>query len=185
MKDISSSSPYLSSRKSANSASLLSPYSSHSSLRLWHDTLIFILVFSLVRSNSLFLRRFSSSVLLFDCFNVGYVGAFFGSVFVVCSLPLFTVWVWTIWPGKSRHCACVGEGHCWVRALQGRGAASSMEENDDTSQTLPLALIGCVDPWAVDSCIRLNAVAATGWSHSGFIHSWPVPYSTVRSLWQF
>ena len=83
--------PYLSSRNAANSASLLSPYKSHSSLHLWKDALIFILVFSLARSNSLFLYCLSSSVFLFLLFDVGNGGAFFSSV-VICSL--FMVWVW-------------------------------------------------------------------------------------------
>ena len=58
-----------------------------------------------------------------------------------------------IWPGNSRHCTCAGEGHCWACAAWGRGAASSVcTRMIDTSQTLPLALIGCVDLGAVDSC---------------------------------
>ena len=58
-----------------------------------------------------------------------------------------------IWPGKSRHCTRVGEGHCPICAAWGRRAASSIcMRMIDTSQTIPLALIGCVDPGAVDSC---------------------------------
>ena len=95
MKHISSRAPYLSSRKAANSASLLSPYKSHSFLHLWNDTPIFILVFSLALSNSFFLYCFSLSVFLFLLFDVGNGGAFFSTVVVVCSLPLFTVWGWT------------------------------------------------------------------------------------------
>ena len=58
-----------------------------------------------------------------------------------------------VWPGKSRHCTCAGEGHCPVHAVWGRGAASSVcMRMIETSQTLSLALIGCVDPEAVDSC---------------------------------
>ena len=46
-----------------------------------------------------------------------------------------------------------GEGHCPVGAVRGRGAASSIcTRMTDTSQTLSLALIGCVDPGAVDPC---------------------------------
>ena len=45
-----------------------------------------------------------------------------------------------MWPGKSRHYACVGEGlPVGTRVI-------------DTFQTLPLALIGCIKPGAVDSC---------------------------------
>ena len=83
--------PYLSSRKAANSASLLSPYKSSSSLHLWNDAPIFILVFSLARSNSFFSHCCSSSVFLFLLFDVGNGGAFCCSV---ASLPSFTVWVW-------------------------------------------------------------------------------------------
>ena len=52
------------------------------------------LVFSLARSNSFFTCCFSSSVFLFPLFDVGDGGAFFGSVVVVCSPPLFAVWAW-------------------------------------------------------------------------------------------
>ena len=90
------SSPYLSSRKTANSALLLSLYKSHSSLYFWNDAPIFIPVFSLARSDSLFLNCFSLSAVLFILFDVGSGGAFFISVVVVvCSPPLFTVWTWT------------------------------------------------------------------------------------------
>ena len=58
-----------------------------------------------------------------------------------------------IWPGKSRHWACVGEGDCPVHAAWGRGAASSIRTRMiDTSQTLSLALIGCIELGAMDSC---------------------------------
>ena len=58
-----------------------------------------------------------------------------------------------IWPGKSRHCTCTGKGHCSEGAVWGRVAASSIcTRMIDTSQTHPLALIGCVDLGAVDSC---------------------------------
>ena len=87
VKHISSRGPYLSSRKAANSALLLSPYKSRSSLHLWNDALIFILVFSLAQSSSLFSRCFSSSVFLFLLFYMGNGGAFSGSVVVVvCSV---------------------------------------------------------------------------------------------------
>ena len=69
MKHISSRGPYFSSRKASNSALLLSPHKSHSSLHLWND----------------------APILGALC------GAFFDSVAVVCSPPLFTVraWAWT------------------------------------------------------------------------------------------
>ena len=59
----------------------------------------------------------------------------------------------SIWPGKGRHCTCAGEGHCPVHTAWGRGAASRVcTRVNDTSQTLPLALIGCIELAAVDSC---------------------------------
>ena len=52
----------------------------------------------------------------------------------------------SIWPGnpnpKSRHCTCVREGV----------ASSVCTRVMDSSQTLPLALIGCTELGAVDSC---------------------------------
>ena len=149
MKHISSRGPYLSSRKAANSASILSPSISCSSLHLWNELLIFILVFSLARSNSLYLHCFSLSVFLFLLIDVDNGGAFFGSV-VVCSPPLCELG--HIWSGKSKHCTCVGEGHFPVHTTWGRGTASSVcMRMTDTSQTLPLALIGCIDLGTVDS----------------------------------
>ena len=50
-------------------------------------------------------------------------------------------------------CACAGEGHSSVSTAWGRLAASSIcTRLIYTSQTLPLALIGCVDPGVLDSC---------------------------------
>ena len=66
MKHISSRCPLLSSRKAANSALLLSPYKSRSSLHLWNYTLIFVLVYSLTQSNSLFWHCFSLSSYFFS-----------------------------------------------------------------------------------------------------------------------
>ena len=96
MKHISSRGPYLSIRKAANSASLLSPYKFCSSLHLWND------VYSLPWSGSLFLYCFSSSVFLFLVFNVGNGSAFFGSVVVVCS-PETNYWSLRTW-----NCHAVG-----------------------------------------------------------------------------
>ena len=81
---------------------------------------------------------------------MGNGGAFFCSVVVVCSLPLFTVWAGSDQIGGT---ACAGEGHCSERAVLGRGAASRVcTRMIDTSQTLPLALIGSVERGVVDSC---------------------------------
>ena len=79
--------------------------------------------------------------LLFLLFDMGNGGAIFGPVVVVCSLPLFTVWI--IWPGKSRH--CMGEGYCPVCA-----ASSVCKRVTEHFQTLPLALIGWIEPGAAD-----------------------------------
>ena len=89
MKLISSSSPYLSSRMSLQILQLP---------QLWNEAPIFVLVFSLARFNSFFVHCFSSSAFLFLLFDVGNGGAFFTSVVVVCSLPLFTVWACTYLP---------------------------------------------------------------------------------------
>ena len=101
-KHISSRGPYMSSRKAANSESLLSPYKSRNSLHLWNDTSIFILDFFLAWSSSLFLHCFSSSVFLFLLFYMCNGGVFFGSVVVVCSPPCLQFELEHIWPGKSR-----------------------------------------------------------------------------------
>ena len=55
----------------------------------------------------------------------------------------------SIWPGKSRHCTWTVEGHCPVCAGKTAYICTRMI---DTSQTLPLDLIGRIDPRAVDSC---------------------------------
>ena len=132
--------------------SLLTPYKSHSSPLLWNDAPIFIQVFSLARSNSLFLHCFSLSVLLFLLFDVGNGGAFYCSV---VSPPLFAVWVWawTIWRGKNRY--CVGEGHCpvhteWLTLLR-------------HSPWLWLVVL----IW--ERRILANQITATGWSHRQWI----------------
>ena len=145
MKHISSRGPYLSSRKAANSVSVLSPYKSRSSLHLWSEAPIFILIFALARSSSLFLLCFSLSVFLFPLFDVGNSEAFFGSVVVVYSPPLFTVWAWSIWPSKGRPCTCAGGKGTAKYAGKGGGAASCIYKRViDTCQMLPLALIVCI-----------------------------------------
>ena len=99
-------------------------------LHLWNDALIFILVFSLAQSSSLFWHCFSPSVFLFLLFDVNNGGTCLSSVVVVCSPPLLTVWAWTY---LTR----------WEQTLH-------LCEGGDTSQTRPLALIGCVEEGAVD-----------------------------------
>ena len=58
MKNISSWGPYLTTKKVVNSASLLSPQDFRSSLHLWDDALIFILVCFLAQSHSFFYTAF-------------------------------------------------------------------------------------------------------------------------------
>ena len=148
MKHISNRGPYLSSRKAANSALLLNSYKSCTPSTS-EKTLIFILVFFLAWSCSFFLHCLSSSV-LFLLFDMANGGAFFC---LFAPAPLFTVQARAepIWPGESRF--CVGEGHCSVRTVWGRGLPAALCVNMiDISQTLPSALIGCVNSGAADSC---------------------------------
>ena len=136
MKHISSRDPYLPSRKAANSASLLSAYKSLRSLHLWNDALIFILVFSLARSDSLLLHCFSSSVLLFFFF---LSRAMVGRSLALLPLHHFLQFkLEHIWTGKSRDFTCAREGHCPVHTVGGRGAASSMHKSDWHFSDTPL-----------------------------------------------
>ena len=76
-------------------------------------------------------------------------------IFRLCCCCLFSAIFYClgIQPGKSRHCVCMGEWYCPVRAVWGRGAASSLcTRMIDISQTLSLALIGCIEPGVMDSC---------------------------------
>ena len=95
-------------------------------LHLWNEASVFIVVFSHAWSSSLL---FFISPLISSLWRAGA----FGSV-VVCSLPLLTVWVWAL-SYLTR----------WEQALHLCGGGLG-------SQTLPLALIGCLDLGAVDSC---------------------------------
>ena len=171
----------MSSRKTANSASFSSPYKSGSSLHLWNDAPILILVFSPARSSSLFLHCFSSSVFVFLLFDEDSGGTCFGSVVVVCSLPLFTVWAWSIWPGKSRHCVCAGGGALpSMLSVREEGCQQCMHGNNWHFSDTPL----CSDwfYWAGRGGFLLIKLQPLGGStDSGFLHSWPVSYSTVRS----
>ena len=98
--------------------------------------------FHLGWSNSFFLQCFSSSVFLFLLFGIGNGGAFFCCCFstIVYSLSL------------NRTAPVQGRANAQY-VLQGRGAVSSIcTRMINTSQTLPLALIGCIDSGVVDSC---------------------------------
>ena len=69
-----------------------------------------------------------------------------------------------IWPGKSRHYTCVGEGHCPVRTVQ-----YALCEGGG----LPAA---CTRLWLVvlirERWILSNRITATGWSHRQWIFTW-------------
>ena len=150
MKHISSRGPYLSSRKVAGFASLLSPYKSCSSLHLWNDALIFILVFSLAWSNSLFLNSFSSSVFLFLLFFLGNDAEFFST------LPAQR--------GSAKY------------ALRVRGGLPAGNALLDTVLGLHWLYLARSSGFLQ---IKLHPLGGpTAW---GFLHSWPVSYSTVRS----
>ena len=69
----------------------------------------------------------------------------------------------SIWPGKSRHYTCAGEGHCPVCAAWGRGPASSIcTRVIDTSQTLTWLWLVVLSQ---EQWIIANNIIATGWSH--------------------
>ena len=157
MKQISSRGPYLSSRKVAKSVSLLSPYD-RSSLHLWNDAPIFILVFSLAWSNSFFLHYFSSSAFLFLLFDVGNGGAFFGSVVVVCSPPLFTVWAWKYMTRKALRLHVGGLVRAVRATLGGLLAANAWEWLTLLRHSPWLWFVVLTQWW-----ILANHIRATGW----------------------
>ena len=130
---MSSRSPYLSSRKATNSASLLSPYKSCSSLHLWNDALLFILVFSLARSSYFFLHCFSLSVFLFLLFDMGNGGAFFQ---LCCCCRLLSTIVNSLGMNVSDQGRA---GTAPARyALHEGGCQQLMHENDWHSSDTPL-----------------------------------------------
>ena len=110
--------------------------------------LLHLIVFSLARSNSLFLHCFSSSVFLFCLFDVGNGGTFFSSV---AFPPLFTVWGWT-WTYLTRWeltlPSCVREGHC-------QQVCTRLIVTSDTSWLWLVVLI--LERW-----ILANEITATG-----------------------
>ena len=175
MKHISSRGPYLSSRKAANCASLLSPYKSCSSLHLWNDPLIFILLFSVARSNSLFLHCFSLSVFLCLLFDAGNGGAFFSSVVVGCSPPLFTIWAWK--------CLTRSEQTLHLRWGGALPSMRCMREGGPPEWQFSDTLIG--SDWLYlarsDGFLQIKLQRLGDPTDSWFLHSWPVSYSTVRS----
>ena len=132
----------------SSSASLLSSYKSRSSLHLWNDAPIFVLVFSLARSSSFFLHCFASSVFLFLPFDMGSGGANCGTgVLLLCCLPAI---VSTLSLNLSDQ---VRAGAAWGRGLTAVYVWAWLTLLVHTlAQTLLLALIGCVKTGAVDSC---------------------------------
>ena len=133
----------MSSRRAANSASLLSPCRICSSLHLRNDAPIFILVLFLARSSSFFLHCFSSKDFFFLLFEIGNGGANRGiGIFPPCC-PSAIVCSLSLMPSDQVR----------ARATGGRGPASSVFTiMIDTSQTLPLALLAIVYSEAVESC---------------------------------
>ena len=103
MKHLSSRGPYLSSRKAANSASLLSPYKSHSSLHLLNDAPLLMLVFSLAWSNYFFLQCFCLSGFLFFLLTWAMVGHFLALLLlsVLCHCLHFEFKLEHVWPGGA------------------------------------------------------------------------------------
>ena len=170
--------PYLSSREAANSVSLLNPYKSCSSLHHWNDVPIFILVFSLAQSNSLFYSAFLRQSSYFFSLTWAMVGHFSALLLLSVLLHCLQFGLEHIWPGKSRHCTCAGEGHSPLHAMWGRGAAS-MHENDWHFSDTPLG-----SDWSCLSgsggFLQIKLGSLDGATDSGFLHCWHLSYSTVR-----
>ena len=140
MKHISSRGPYLS-----KPSLLLSPFKSSSSLHLWNYAPIFILVFSLALSNLFFLHCFYSSVFFIWCGQ-------WWRMFLLCCLSTI-VHSLSLNLNQVRADAAPVWGRSTAQyTLREGGGLPTMHAMIDTPQTLPLALIGCVDLGAVDSC---------------------------------
>ena len=144
-------------------------------LHLWNEAPIFGRVFSLTQSKSLFLHFFSLSVFLFLLFDVGNGGAFLALLLLSVLRHCLQFELKRIWPGKSRHCTCAGEGHCPVCPVWGRRAASSI-----CTEWLTLLRHA---PWLwlvllIRSCgfLQIKLGPLGGATDSGFLHSWPVNY---------
>ena len=132
MKHISSRGPYLSSRKVLTNPA--TPSTSEMTLIFLSGSVqlfVFILLF-IVSIPISFLWR-------------GQLWGIFLLFF--CSFPA-QFELKRIWPGK-RHCVwALPSTHCWGR----RAASCIYTRMIDTSQTLLLALIGCIEPGAMVSC---------------------------------
>ena len=134
---------------------------------------------------------------IYPSFVSGSVQFFVFALIFFVSLLISSLWRGQWWGIFQLCCCCLFPAivYSWnlsdqVRALRGGGALPSKRcvreassvctSMIDSSQTLLLALIGCIDPGAVDSC-------KSNYSHwvepqtRDFFHSWSVYYSTVRS----
>ena len=85
-----------------------------------------------------------------------------------------------IWPGKSRHCTCVGEGHCPVALCEGGGlpAAYSREWVTLLRHSPWLWLVVLSREW----WILADQIRATGWTHRHWIFTeltWIVFYCQI------
>ena len=128
-----------------------------SEMMLWYSSLFsfwlgpihcFTLLFFVILHISSLWRRQWWGIFLLSCLSA-----------IVYSLSLSL----NLWPGKSRHCACAVEGHCQVRTVRWRGAASSVcTRVIDTSQHSPwlwLVVLIC-EQWILASiltgCVMSN-----------------------------
>ena len=123
-------------QKTANFVSLTNPAApSTSEIMLRYLSLFSLWLGPIFTFYTAFLHQ-SSYVFSLTWAVVGYFSA------LLLSLPVHCLQfeLESIWPGKSRHCTCVREGGCQqcTKVIY--------------TQTLPLALIGCIELGAVDSC---------------------------------
>ena len=170
LKHIPSSGPYLSSNKAANFAMLLSPYKPCSSLHLWNDTPIFILVIPLAVQFFLFTLLFLISVFL-------WCGYWWG-IYQLCCCCLFSASVYRLALNVS------DQLRADTASVWGRGTYTLREGGE-----LPAAYAReWLTPLRHSSWLWLVVFIRSG----GFLQiklgplggatdSWPVSYSTVRS----
>ena len=162
MKHISNWGPYLGSLEKPltlrRSWVLTNPKApSTSEMTLWYLSLLSLRLGSILCFYTAFLRK-SSYFFSLMWAMVGHFSALL-LLSVLCHCLQFGLE--SIWPGKSRHCAW---GALPVHPAWGRGAASSLcRRVIGTSQTLPLALIGCSEQRTF-----ANQFTATGWNHRHF-----------------
>ena len=160
MKHISSRGPYLSSRKAANSVSLLSPYKSHKPLHLWNGTAVCILVFSFSLF-FLFALFFFISLLISSLWRGQW-----WSILQLCCCCLFSAIVYSLSLDMSDQ---VRAGTAPVRR---RGLPPLYAQEWHFSDT-PL---GCDWLYWAGSgeFLQIKLRSLGGATDSGFLHSWPV-----------